>query len=114
MENLRYNMRVNCDAVFELMLAATPALKEAGAKWRGLQEAFDVRDPGGNFDAARPKTSPADIAGASPSFLTISSVNGVQSFPGCASYCMSKAAVDQLTRCVALCSRGELFTHDHP
>ena len=36
------------------------------------------------------------------SIVTVSSVNGKQSFPGCASYCMSKAAVDQLTRCASL------------
>ncbi|KYN04452.1 Tetratricopeptide repeat protein 27 [Cyphomyrmex costatus] len=34
--------------------------------------------------------------------INISSVNGIRSFPGCLAYCMSKAAVDQFTRCVAL------------
>lgn len=37
-----------------------------------------------------------------PSILNISSVNGLMSFAGCASYCAAKAAVDQLTRCAAL------------
>ena len=32
----------------------------------------------------------------------ISSVNGVQSFPGTMAYCASKAAVDQMTRCAAV------------
>ncbi|XP_043481223.1 3-oxoacyl-[acyl-carrier-protein] reductase FabG-like [Leptopilina heterotoma] len=34
--------------------------------------------------------------------VNVSSVNGIRSFPGVLSYCMSKSAVDQLTRCVAL------------
>jgi NAD(P)-dependent dehydrogenase (short-subunit alcohol dehydrogenase family) len=37
-----------------------------------------------------------------PSIVIVSSVNGKQSFAGCASYCMSKAAVDQLTRCASV------------
>lgn len=37
-----------------------------------------------------------------PSIVTVSSVNGKQSFAACASYCMSKAAVDQLTRCASI------------
>ena len=38
----------------------------------------------------------------SPSIINISSVNGKQSFAGCATYCASKAAVDQLSRCASL------------
>jgi len=34
--------------------------------------------------------------------VNVSSVAGLRSFPGLASYCVSKAAVDQLTRCAAL------------
>jgi NAD(P)-dependent dehydrogenase (short-subunit alcohol dehydrogenase family) len=37
-----------------------------------------------------------------PSIVTVSSVNGKQSFAQCAAYCMSKAAVDQLTRCASV------------
>jgi NAD(P)-dependent dehydrogenase (short-subunit alcohol dehydrogenase family) len=36
------------------------------------------------------------------SVVNISSVAGTRSFPGLAAYCVSKAAVDQLTRCAAL------------
>jgi NAD(P)-dependent dehydrogenase (short-subunit alcohol dehydrogenase family) len=36
------------------------------------------------------------------SIINISSVNGKQAFRGCATYCASKAAVDQLTRCASL------------
>lgn len=34
--------------------------------------------------------------------VNVSSVNGIRAFPGVLAYCISKAAVDQLTRCVAL------------
>lgn len=34
--------------------------------------------------------------------VNVSSVNGMRAFPGVLSYCISKAAVDQFTRCVAL------------
>ena len=34
--------------------------------------------------------------------VNVSSVNGIRSFPGVLAYCVSKAAVDQLTRCAAL------------
>jgi len=34
--------------------------------------------------------------------VNVSSVAGTRAFPGLASYCVSKAAVDQLTRCAAL------------
>lgn len=34
--------------------------------------------------------------------VNVSSVTGTKSFPGVLSYCMSKAAIDQFTKCVAL------------
>uniref|UniRef100_UPI00398EB3F6 3-oxoacyl-[acyl-carrier-protein] reductase FabG n=1 Tax=Pristiophorus japonicus TaxID=55135 RepID=UPI00398EB3F6 len=34
--------------------------------------------------------------------INVSSVNGQRSFPGVVAYCMSKSALDQFTRCVAL------------
>ena len=36
------------------------------------------------------------------SVVMVSSVNGKQAFGGCISYCMSKAAVDQMTRCASV------------
>lgn len=36
------------------------------------------------------------------SIVNVSSVTGLRSFPGILAYCVSKAAVDQLTRCAAL------------
>lgn len=38
----------------------------------------------------------------SPSIVNVSSVNGKQAFAGCVTYCMSKAAIDQLTRCASV------------
>lgn len=38
----------------------------------------------------------------SPSIINVSSVNGKQAFAGCVTYCMSKAAIDQLTRCASV------------
>src|SRR5207245_472876 len=34
--------------------------------------------------------------------INVSSVTGLRSFPGVLAYCVSKAGVDQLTRCAAL------------
>jgi NAD(P)-dependent dehydrogenase (short-subunit alcohol dehydrogenase family) len=36
------------------------------------------------------------------SIVNVSSVTGIRSFPNVLAYCVSKAAVDQLTRCAAL------------
>eukprot|EP00041_Stephanoeca_diplocostata_P030161 m.905872 g.905872 ORF g.905872 m.905872 type:complete len:237 (-) comp23700_c0_seq41:2296-3006(-) len=41
-------------------------------------------------------------SGVGSCIVNISSVNGLQSFAGTATYCASKAALDQLTRCAAL------------
>ncbi|EGD82894.1 hypothetical protein PTSG_03525 [Salpingoeca rosetta] len=41
-------------------------------------------------------------ATANPCIVNITSVNGKQSFGGCANYCASKAAADMLTRCAAV------------
>lgn len=34
--------------------------------------------------------------------VNVSSVCGLRGFPGVLSYCMSKAAIDQFTKCIAL------------
>lgn len=38
----------------------------------------------------------------SRSIVNVSSVNGKQAFAGCVAYCMSKAALDQLTKCASV------------
>lgn len=42
------------------------------------------------------------MAAPAGNIVNISSVTGTRSFPGVLAYCVSKAAVDQLTRCAAL------------
>jgi NAD(P)-dependent dehydrogenase (short-subunit alcohol dehydrogenase family) len=65
---------VNLRAPFRLMRAVAPFL----------------------IAAARERSSP------SPSVVNVSSVTGLRAFPGVLAYCVSKAGVDQLTRCAAL------------
>jgi NAD(P)-dependent dehydrogenase (short-subunit alcohol dehydrogenase family) len=42
------------------------------------------------------------LAASSGAIVNISSIAGARSFPGILAYCVSKAALDQLTRCAAL------------
>ena len=66
---------VNLRAPFRLMRAATPYLIA---------------------------TARAAAPGAAASVVNVSSVTGLRAFPGVLAYCVSKAGVDQLTRCAAL------------
>jgi NAD(P)-dependent dehydrogenase (short-subunit alcohol dehydrogenase family) len=70
-------MDINARAPFRLMRAAVPALMAE---------------------------SPTRNEGAAPggAIVNVSSVTGLRSFPGVLAYCVSKAAIDQLTRCAAL------------
>ncbi len=45
------------------------------------------------------------------SIVNVSSVTGTRSFPGVLSYCMSKAALDQFTKCTALGMTLNLFSN---
>ena len=71
LSNYIYNMNINTQVPFEIILHAVPFLRKNEKSGRA-------------------------------SILNISSVNGKQSFAGCAAYCMSKAALDQLTRCASV------------
>ncbi len=42
------------------------------------------------------------LKAAKGAIVNVSSVTGTRAFPGVLSYCVSKAAVDQMTRCIAL------------
>ena len=44
----------------------------------------------------------AALIASKGSVVNVSSVTGLRSFPGVLAYCVSKAAIDQLTRCAAL------------
>jgi len=65
-------MQINVTACFELTQLCVPLLVESAAAGRG------------------------------GCLVNVSSVTGWRSFPGVVSYCTSKAALDQLTRCTAL------------
>jgi NAD(P)-dependent dehydrogenase (short-subunit alcohol dehydrogenase family) len=57
----------------------------------------NVRAPFRLMRAAAPH-----LAATRGAIVNVSSVTGLRSFPGVLAYCVSKAAVDQLTRCAAL------------
>lgn len=59
--------------------------------------AVNARAPFRMMRAAMPH-----LAARKGAVVNVSSVNGLRSFPGVLAYCVSKAAVDQLTRCAAL------------
>jgi len=44
----------------------------------------------------------AELTRAKGAVVNVSSVTGTRAFPGVVAYCVSKSAVDQLTRCAAL------------
>ena len=64
--------------------------------WDGMM-AINLRAPFRLMRAAAPH-----LAARKGSVVNVSSVNGLRSFPGVLAYCVSKAGVDQLTRCAAL------------
>lgn len=76
LDNYHFNMKINSQVPFEIMMNAIPHLRKA--------------------------TSGSGSENISPSIVNVSSVNGKQSFASCATYCMSKAALDQLTRCASV------------
>jgi NAD(P)-dependent dehydrogenase (short-subunit alcohol dehydrogenase family) len=48
------------------------------------------------------RAAAAALTASGGSIVNVSSVNGLRSFPGLLAYCVSKSAVDHLTRCAAL------------
>ena len=48
------------------------------------------------------RAASAELIRAKGAVVNLSSVTGTRAFPGIAAYCVSKSAVDQLTRCAAL------------
>ncbi|KAL7557236.1 hypothetical protein ACA910_001902 [Epithemia clementina (nom. ined.)] len=88
LENYKANMTVNAQAPFEIIQAAVPFLK----KKKNEKNKTTVDET----------TTTSSSSSSCSSIVIVSSVNGKQSFAGCATYCMSKAAVDQLTRCASI------------
>jgi len=76
---------VNLRAPFRLMRAAAPQLIAAQ---RAAQRAVT--------------TPTASVTTPTASVVNVSSVTGLRAFPGIVGYCVSKAGLDQLTRCAAL------------
>ena len=66
------------------------------AQWDAMMD-INARAP---FRLMRAAT--AALSASRGSIVNVSSVTGLRAFPGVLAYCVSKAAVDQLTRCAAL------------
>lgn len=65
-------------------------------EWDAMMD-INARAPFRLMRAAAPS-----LAESRGSIVNVSSVTGLRAFPGVLAYCVSKAAVDQLTRCAAL------------
>ncbi len=65
-------------------------------QWDAMMD-INVRSPFRMMRAAA-----AALADSEGSVVNVSSVTGLRAFPGVLAYCVSKAGVDQLTRCAAL------------
>lgn len=65
-------------------------------QWDSMMD-INVRAPFRLMRAAMPA-----LIASKGSVVNVSSVTGLRAFPGVLAYCVSKAAVDQLTRCAAL------------
>jgi NAD(P)-dependent dehydrogenase (short-subunit alcohol dehydrogenase family) len=66
------------------------------AEWDTMMD-INARAPFRLMRAAVPA-----LAATRGSIVNVSSVTGLRSFPGVLAYCVSKSAIDQLTRCAAL------------
>jgi len=66
------------------------------AEWDAMMD-LNARAPFRLMRAAAPA-----LGESRGSIVNVSSVTGLRAFPGVLSYCVSKSAVDQLTRCAAL------------
>jgi NAD(P)-dependent dehydrogenase (short-subunit alcohol dehydrogenase family) len=66
------------------------------AQWDAMMD-INARAPFRLMRAATPA-----LSASRGSIVNVSSVTGLRAFPGVLAYCVSKAAIDQLTRCAAL------------
>ncbi|HTK28910.1 MAG TPA: glucose 1-dehydrogenase [Vicinamibacterales bacterium] len=78
------------------ILASGTIENTTDAAWDEMM-AINLRAPFRLMRAAAPH-----LAARRGAVVNVSSVNGLRSFPNVLAYCVSKAAVDQLTRCAAL------------
>lgn len=109
LQNYEFNMKINVQVPFEITTAAVPFLKKTEASAAAKEESSESSLSSKTAQSS-PEASSTDNYNSTnnnkdaicPSIVNVSSVNGLQSFPGCATYCMSKAALDQLTRCASV------------
>jgi NAD(P)-dependent dehydrogenase (short-subunit alcohol dehydrogenase family) len=75
----------------------------ADAAWDEMLD-VNLRAPFRVMRAAAPHLAASQRAATTPaaSVVNVSSVTGLRAFPGIIAYCVSKAGLDQLTRCAAL------------
>ena len=78
-------------------IIASGALEATTDEVWDMMMAVNLRAPFRLMRAAAPH-----LTARKGAIVNVSSVNGLRSFPGVLAYCVSKSAVDQLTRCVAL------------
>jgi NAD(P)-dependent dehydrogenase (short-subunit alcohol dehydrogenase family) len=88
----RLDVLVNCAGT----IATGTIENTTPGDWRSM---FDL-----NLDAVfrMMQLSVPHLSATQGSVVNVSSVTGIRAFPGLLAYCVSKAAVDQLTRCSAL------------
>ncbi len=78
------------------IIAAAPLEETTDQLWDSMM-AINARAPFRLMREALPH-----LKATRGSIVNVSSVNGLRSFPGVLAYCVSKAAVDHLTRCAAI------------
>jgi NAD(P)-dependent dehydrogenase (short-subunit alcohol dehydrogenase family) len=90
---------VNAAGIF----SAGAVEQTADAAWDELLD-VNLRAPFRLMRAATPHLIASQRAATTPtaSVVNVSSVTGLRAFPGIVGYCVSKAGLDQLTRCAAL------------
>jgi NAD(P)-dependent dehydrogenase (short-subunit alcohol dehydrogenase family) len=78
------------------VIASAPLESTSDELWDSMM-AINARAPFRLMREALPQ-----LKATRGSVVNVSSVNGLRSFPGVLAYCVSKAAVDHLTRCAAI------------
>jgi NAD(P)-dependent dehydrogenase (short-subunit alcohol dehydrogenase family) len=78
------------------IIASAPTDATSDELWDRLMD-INARAPFRLMREAFPQ-----LKGRKGNVVNVSSVNGLRSFPGVTAYCVSKAAIDHLTRCAAL------------
>ena len=88
-DNWDLNMSVNARAPFRFLSLAVPHLK------KGAPSSSSFSSSSGEVEGAA-TSGASGGGGGGGSVVNVSSVNGMQSFGGCVSYCASKAALDMV------------------